>query len=122
MNTKKIWLLERTKDSESHIIGFYRDKATAVDAIHRYVTQCITDALTKHEEGTNVIGVYISEGFLLTSSQVEIDAEIGFAKIEDAQEFPDAVVEPARPDKHHIAEDLGDVKDPVIRAHEKGQM
>lgn len=98
---KEIWLLERTKDLESNIIGFYSTKNNAVDAVRRYVTAVIDKAI--REESGDVVGVYISEGFLLTRSEVEIDPDVTFAKVEDIGKFP------GTHGTHHVAEDLGDV-------------
>ncbi len=106
MKRKAIWLLERTKDSESHIIGFYSTRENAIAAIRRYVNDVITDDVGATEEDAAVVGVYISEGFLMTRNSVEVDEDVEFKKIEDPDEFNIGADVAA---DYHPAEDLGDV-------------
>jgi len=115
---KDIFLLERTKDETSSIIGFYNTEDRAVAAIKRLVNGLIDKRLQKAKDEGNddLMGVYLSEGFLITRNHVEVDPDVTFEKIEDAEEFP--IVEPliikGGPEHHagyHPAEDLGDVSD-----------
>lgn len=100
---KSIWLLERTQDAASHIIGFYSTKEHAVNAVRRYVRGLIDKAIA--EGNGSVVGVYISEGFLLTRSEVEVDPEVDFTKVEE--KFP--TIHPGN--GHPVVEDLGDINE-----------
>ena len=114
---KRIFLLERTKEATSSIIGLYNSEDRAVAAIKRLVNEMIDEHLVKAKVANkDLMGVYISEGFLITCNHMEVDPEVAFEKIEDAEEFPEAEVPypnqfKADPITHHLAEDLGDVKD-----------
>ena len=96
--TKAVYLLERTKDAVSNIIGFYSSEDLAIQAVKRHVETTIDEAVNKTKlEGAELLtGIYIQEGFLISKNDVEIDDEVDFKKIEDPEEF-------------HPAEDLGDV-------------
>lgn len=100
MKTKAVYLLERTKDAATVIIGFYSTEERAIEAVKRHVENTIDEAVIKSalESPSPTIGIYIQEGFLISTNEVEVDDEVNFEKIEDTEEF-------------HIAEDLGDVKD-----------
>ncbi len=103
--TKEIHLLERTKDSTSTIIGFYSSEKLAVDSVKHHVEATIDKAVqdAHASSGSQHIGIYIQEGFLISKNEVEVDDLIDFDKIEDPEEFPG--------EGYHVAEDLGDVKD-----------
>lgn len=105
-HTKAVYLLERTKDAESHIIGFYSTEALAIAAVKRHVEKTVDEAVVKSalESDSPTIGIYIQEGFMISRNEVEVDAEVEFDKIEDTEEF-------------HIAEDLGDVQTVAPRVH-----
>ena len=116
-NTNKaVFLLERTKDSVSNIIGFYSSEDLAVTAVKRHVATSINEAVTKSHAETGLhTGIYIQEGFLISKNEVEVDDEVDFDKIEDPEEFPEPPVGDAndgepQPHRHHPAEDLGDVE------------
>jgi len=113
--TKAIFLLERTKDDTSHIIGFYSTEKRAIEAVKRHVNATIDSAVKAaqaHGETDRHTGIYVQEGFLISRNDVEIDTDAEFTKIEDAEEFPFPRPDPLT-HRHHVAEDLGDVKDPV---------
>ena len=95
MITKEIWLLEKTKGEETQIQGFYSTRGFAIDAIRRKVNDIISKEVTT--ESKDVVGVYVSVGFLLTRAVVEVDEAVAFEKIETGDEY-------------HTAEDLGDVQ------------
>ena len=98
-STKAVYLLERTKDAESNIIGFYSSEKLAIKAVKRHVEATIDKAVNKsHEDSQDQhTGIYIQEGFLISKNEVEVDTLVDFEKIEDPEEF------------HHPAEDLGDL-------------
>lgn len=85
---KDIFLLERTKDSVSNIIGFYSSEERAVEAVKRHVLAHIDEAVKESIDGSDHVGIYISEGFLISRNEVEVDEDAEFSKIEDPQEFP----------------------------------
>ncbi len=95
--TKAVYLLERTKDAASNIIGFYSSEKLAVAAVKRHVEATIDKAVATEKRTETHTGIYIQEGFMISKNEVEIDDDVDFDKIEDPAEF------------HHIAEDLGDV-------------
>jgi len=122
--TKEIFLLERTKNSSSTIIGFYSSEENAIQAVRRHIQASIThdieESRTK-EKGQVPIGAHliisIREAFLITRNEVEIDKGAEFAKIEDPDQFPQAI---PLGNAFHVAEDLGDIKDPVIDPDNRG--
>lgn len=95
MKKQDIYMLERTKDATSSIIGFYNTEERAIDAIRRAVNGLIDKGIAKvkAEGSEDLTGVYISEGFLITRSRAEVDPGVEFDKMEDPEEFP--VVEKA---------------------------
>ena len=97
-NTNKaVFLLERTKDAVSNIIGFYSSEELAIQAVKRHVEATIDKAVAVSSPGADQhTGIYIQEGFMISKNDVEVDDEVDFEKIEDPEEF-------------HIAEDLGDL-------------
>jgi len=111
---KAVYLLERTIDAVSNIIGFYSSEELAIAAVNRHVETTINEAVTKSHESTGqYTGIYIQEGFMISKNEVEIEDAVDFDKIEDPDEFvldPKTVGEVARDLlDHHPAEDLGDV-------------
>jgi len=90
MQEKDIYMLERTKDSTSSIIGFYNTEQRALDAIRRIIDTVIDDcvAKSKAEKSEDHTGIYVCEGFLIARNRVEVDPDVTFDKIEDAAEFP----------------------------------
>ncbi len=125
MDKKDVFMLERTKDSESFIIGFYNTEDRAVDAIKRVVNKMIDDGLqkAKTEGSVDHAGVYLSEGFLISRNHVEVDPTVAFEKIEDPTEFPqdDAYNKGDTLIKYHPAEDLGDVDGDHFNPEEQGE-
>ena len=108
--TKAVFLLERTKDSTSNIIGFYSSEDLAIDAVKRLVEARIDIAVSERGPSDDHIGIYIQEGFMISKNEVEVDDNVDFEKIEDPEEF-------------YIAEDLGDVKDTrPLTAEEQQEM
>lgn len=107
---KAVFLLERTKDATSNIIGFYSSWKGSIEAVKRHVETTIDDEVARSREDSQDqrIGIYIQEGFLITRNEVEIEEDVAFDKIEDSEEFPTLAEEL---EEHHRAEDLGDVKD-----------
>ncbi len=109
--TKAVYLLERTKDAVSNIIGFYSSEELAIKAVKRHVEATIDAEIEKKHADDVTAGIYIQEGFLISKNDVEVDDEVDFEKIEDPDEFPFvASDEEYRNPDHHSAEDLGDVK------------
>ena len=117
-NTNKaVYLLERTKDSVSNIIGFYSSEELAITAVKRHVEATIDAEVLKKHADDRTAGIYIQEGFMISKNEVEVDGEVDFEKIEDPDEFSPGDDE-LDAHLHHPAEDLGDVNDtPSARAH-----
>jgi hypothetical protein len=95
--TKDIFLLERTKDSVSNIIGFYSSEEKAVQAVERHVLNHIRTVVTDRiveDPASDHLGIYIQEGFLISRNEVEIDKDADFDKIEDPEEFPEDLKTP----------------------------
>jgi len=111
--TKAVYLLERTKDLTSNIIGFYSSEELAIAAVKRHVIATIDGEIARaHKESGLHTGLYIQEGFLISKNEVEVDEDVAFDKIEDPEEFHSDLSD--QDIQYHPAEDLGDVKDPII--------
>ncbi len=109
-NTNKaVYLLERTKDSTSNIIGFYSSEELAIEAVKRHVNETIDAEVLKKHDDDRTAGIYIQEGFLISQNDVEVDDKVDFDKIEDPEEFPQAIPLTDTGKQFHPAEDLGDV-------------
>lgn len=110
-NTNKaVFLLERTKDAVSNIIGFYSSEELAIAAVKRHVEATIDKAVVEAQVSSESqhTGIYIQEGFMISKNEVEIDDDVDFDKIEDPEEFHSDLSD--QDIQYPVTEDLGDVK------------